>query len=306
MPLISAIINVHNGAATLREAIDSVLAQTFADWELILWDDCSTDASAFIAAKYHDPRIRYFLAPEKISLGQARSEAIKLAHGDWISFLDQDDIWLPHKLEKQAALIAEDVGLIYGRTVRFYSNGRQRDYDHAHEYELLPEGNIFHRLFTESCFIAMSSAMFRRSAIEASGGIPDAIRIIPDYYLYVAVARQYKARAAQEVVCRYRMHSDSMSHTSALAMHQEVLWLIDHWAPELDAATVSLCRRRHHTLIALEEIRRKSTFGRGVGRLLSQGSVASQLSRPFAYVFHVTRRALRAPYWQRLPTSPTV
>jgi len=79
MPLISAIINVHNGAATLREAIDSVLAQTFADWELILWDDCSTDASAFIAAKYHDPRIRYFLAPEKISLGQARSEAIKLA-----------------------------------------------------------------------------------------------------------------------------------------------------------------------------------------------------------------------------------
>lgn len=188
MPLISVIINVYNGAATLREAVNSVLAQTFADWELVIWDDGSTDGSAAIVAEYRDSRIRYFFSPEQVSLGQARNEAIKLARGAWIAFLDQDDIWLPQKLEKQVALIGDDVGLIYGRTVRFYPDGRERDYDHAHEYEFLPEGNIFHRLFSESCFIAMSSAMFRRSAIEAIGGIPELIRIIPDYYLYVAVS----------------------------------------------------------------------------------------------------------------------
>lgn len=306
MPLISVIINVYNGAATLREAMNSVLVQTFADWELVIWDDGSTDGSAAIVAEYRDSRIRYFFSPEQVSLGQARNEAIKLARGAWIAFLDQDDIWLPQKLEKQVALIADDVGLVYGRTVRFYPNGRERDYDHAHEYEFLPERNIFHRLFSESCFIAMSSAIFRRSAIEAIGGIPELIRIIPDYYLYVAVSRRYRACAVQEVVCRYRMHDDSMSHTTALAMHQEVLWLIDHWAPELDAATVARCRRRHQTLIALEEMRGQGTFAHGLSRLLWQGSIASQLARPVAYGFHVTRRVLRRPYWQGLPNRPAV
>jgi len=300
MPLISVIINIRNGAATLREAIDSVLCQSFDDWELILWDDLSTDSSASIAASYSDSRIRCFLSPEDVSPGKARNDAIGHATGEWIAFLDQDDVWLPHKLERQIALADHDVGLIYGRTVRFYPSGWQRDYDHAHEYQLLPEGDIFSLLFTRSCFIAMSSAVFRSSAIKAVGGIPDAIRIIPDYYLYVAVARRYQVRAVQDVVCRYRMHPDSMSHTAALEMNWEVLWLIDHWAPEVPPQTVSQARRRHFTAIALEEMRSTHTFLAGLKRLFTQGSVGSQLKRPFAYLFHVLRRKLRPPYWQKL------
>jgi glycosyltransferase involved in cell wall biosynthesis len=306
MPLISVIINIRNGAVTLREAIDSVLGQSCRDWELILWDDRSTDSSASIAASYSDSRIRYFLSPEDVPLGKARNDAIEQASGDWIAFLDQDDVWLPHKLEKQIALADGDVGLIYGRTVRFYPDGWQRDYDHAHEYQLLPEGNIFSLLFSRSCFIAMSSAVFRRSAIDAIGGIPDAIRIIPDYYLYVAVARKFRVRAVQEVVCRYRMHPDSMSHTAALEMNWEVLWLVDHWASQIPAQTVSRTRRRHFTAIALEEMRNPSTFATGLKRLFTQGSIGSQLKRPFAYLFHVLRRKMRPPYWQRTGSQPYV
>jgi len=299
MPLISVIINVRNGAATLREAIDSVLSQSFGDWELIVWDDCSTDASASIVATYGDPRVRYFLSPNDVPLGKARNDAIQRASGEWIAFLDQDDVWLAHKLEKQIALASDIVGLIYGRTVRFYPSGWERDYDHAHEYQLLPEGDLFTLLFTRSCFIAMSSAMFRSSAIKAIGGIPDSVRIIPDYYLYVAVARRYQVRAVQEVVCRYRMHQDSMSHTVALEMNWEVLWLIDHWAPEIPPQTADRSRQRHFTAIALEEMGRKQTFLPGLKRLFSQGSVGSQIRRPFAFVFHVVRRKMRRPYWQR-------
>ena len=84
------------GSHTCREAIDSVLAQTFTDWELIVWDDRSRDASASIVADYRDPRrIHYFLSPEDVPLGQARSDAIRQATAEWIAFLDQDDIWLP-------------------------------------------------------------------------------------------------------------------------------------------------------------------------------------------------------------------
>ena len=300
MPLVSIIMNIRNGASTLREALDSVLAQTLADWELIVWDDRSTDGSAGIVAEYHDPRIRYFLSPEDVPLGKARSDAIQQASGEWVAFLDQDDIWLPGKLEKQMAQAGDDVGLIYGRTIRFYPNGRERDYDQGHEYELLPTGDIFTQLFTESCFIAMSSAVFRRSAIEAIGGIPSSIDIIPDYYLYVAVARRYQVRAVQTAVCRYRMHTDNTSQVAALPMHREVLWLVEHWAGELDPKVVERCRKRHHTAIALEEMRSLRTLPSGMGRLLTQGSPASQAARPFAFVFHVMRRNVRRPYWRQL------
>ncbi|HUI83597.1 MAG TPA: glycosyltransferase [Candidatus Binatia bacterium] len=306
MPPVTIIMNVRNGAETLRAAIDSVLAQTCGDWELIVWDDCSSDGSAAVVSSYRDRRIRYFLAREHTSLGQARDDAIAAATGEWIAFLDQDDLWLPHKLERQLALAEPGVGLIYGRTVRFYPRGRERDYDQAHEYELLPEGDIFSQLFTRSCFIAMSSAVFRRSAIAAIGGIPGEVRIIPDYYLYVAVARQYRVRAVQEVVCRYRMHPGSMSHVSALEMHKEVLWLIDRWAGDLDPHTVALCRKRHLTAIALEEMRSRRTFRRGFVRLLTQGSPGSQLGRPFAFLMHLIRRSIRPPYWRLMGERPGV
>src|SRR5271169_200915 len=134
MPLVSVIMNIHNGAAFLREALDSVMAQTFTDWELIVWDDCSTDDSAQIVAGYKDPRVRYFLSPEETPLGKARDGAIRQARGEWLAFLDQDDLWTPTKLEKQMALAAAQVGIIYGRAVLFYPNGHKHDYDQAHEF----------------------------------------------------------------------------------------------------------------------------------------------------------------------------
>ncbi len=306
MPPVSIILNLRNGASTLAEAIDSVLTQTFANWELIVWDDRSTDQSAEIVHVYRDPRIRYLLSPQDEPLGRARRDAMAHACGEWIAFLDQDDVWLPHKLEKQMALTSDGVGLIYGRTIRFYPSGFERDYDHAHEYALLPEGDIFLRLFTESCFIAMSSAVFRRSAIKSVGGIPDEVRIIPDYYLYVAVARQYEVRAVQEPVCRYRTHPGSMSQVTALEMHKEALWLINRWSPEVDTPTVARSRRHHLTAIALEEMRQPASFGRGLTRLFHEGSPGSQIARPFLFLFHVVRRKLRPPYWRRLGEKPGV
>ena len=304
MPGISVIMNVRNGASTLAEAIESVLAQTLEDWELIVWDDRSSDDSSEVVSQYRDPRIHYFLSPDDAPLGKARSDAMQRASGEWLAFLDQDDVWLPHKLERQMTLADDNVGLIYGRTIRFYPSGRERDYDHAHEYALLPEGDIFRRLFTRSCFIAMSSAVFRRVAVESVGGIPPEVRIIPDYYLYVAVAEKYRVRAVQEPVCRYRMNPGSMSQMTALEMHKEALWLVEHWTPRLDAPTLALCRRRHQTQIALEEMRNAATFFCGLHRLLTQGSPGSQMARPFLFVFHVLRRNLKPPYWRTLGEKP--
>ena len=326
MPLVSVIMNVRNGASTLREALDSVMGQTFSDWELIVWDDRSSDDTAEVVAEYSDPRIRYFLSPDESSLGKARDNAIRQARGEWLAFLDQDDIWTPRKLEMQMAIansqpskgslepalslskggapglskggVPQDSGIIYGRTVRFYPNGSERDYDQRHEFKPLPEGNIFAQLFTKGCFIAMSSAVFRRSAIAELAGIPQEITLIPDYYLYAAVARRHPVRAVQEVVCRYRMHGANTSQLAAIAMHREALWLVNHWAESLDPGTVALCRKRHSTAIALAEMRSVDTAFRGVRRLLTEGSLNSQFKRPVMFAFHVVRRNVMSPYWK--------
>lgn len=302
MPAVTVIINICNGADTLAEAIDSVLAQTFTDWELLVYDDRSTDNSPEIVARYVDGRIRYVCSESQVPLGQARQRAIDRATGDWIAFLDQDDVWLPHKLERQLTVAREHPhsGLIYGRTVRFYADGRQRDYDQAHEYSGLPEGNIFRDLFVKSCFPAMSSAMFRRSALAAVGPIPDNITIIPDYYLYTAVTRRFPAAAVQEVVCRYRMHPRSASHERAASIHQEALLLMDIWSADVDPGILARCKRHHSTQLALAEMHTPNTSLRGLSRLFTQGSVASQLVRPFYFVFHLLRRNLVAPHWQTL------
>jgi glycosyltransferase involved in cell wall biosynthesis len=299
MPLVSVIVNVRNGASTLREALASVMAQTFSDWEVIVWDDCSTDGSANIVARFSAPRIRYFRSPEETSLGKARDNAIRQARGEWLAFLDQDDVWLPRKLEMQMALANQNAAIIYGRTVRFYPSGMERDYDQAHEFTLLPEDDIFTQLFSDGCFIAMSSACFRRSAVEEIGGISETIQIIPDYYLYTALARDYRARAVQEPVCRYRMHAGNMSRQTAIHMHREALGLINHWADSLPAQIALRSRNRHSLYLALSEMQALQTARAGILRLLRDVSLPFLFTRPFVYLFHVLRRRVMCPYWKR-------
>jgi hypothetical protein len=235
-----------------------------------------------------------------VALGQARQRAIDLARGEWVAFLDQDDIWLAHKLEKQMARARDhgDAALIYGRTVRFYPNGTERDYDQGHEYAYLPEGDIFEELFTKSCFIAMSSAVFCRTALAEIGGIPDSITIIPDYYLYTAIARRFPAAAVQEVVCRYRMHEGNTSRLTAMQVQQEALQLMDMWQGAVAPEILARCRQRHSSELSLAEMREPRTLFSGFWRLLTEGSVMSQLLRPFYFVFHLVHRSVRPPYWK--------
>src|SRR5690606_6295123 len=131
----------------------------------------------------------------------------------------------------------------------------------------LPQGDVFVRLFTHSCFIAMSSVMLRRSAVEEVGGIPEWIGVIPDYFLYLELARKYRARAVPSVVCRYRLHETSLSRTAGRRMHVEALMLLDRWEGALDAAIVARRRRIHSTGLAVEEMMRPGLRLQGLARL---------------------------------------
>jgi glycosyltransferase involved in cell wall biosynthesis len=298
MPQVSVIMNIRNGAAFLHDALSSVMAQTFTDWELIAWDDCSTDDSAHIVAEYKDARVHYFLSPEATPLGRARNNAIRQAQGEWLAFLDQDDLWTATKLEKQIALADVDVGIIYGRALLVWPNGRKRDYDQAHEFVLLPEGDVFSELFRCACFIAMSSALIRHSAVRDIGGIPDSIELTPDYFLYTAVARHYTARAVQEVVCEYRIHPHSMTQSNHRRLYEEPLALVERWAQHLDPQIVAYRRMTYSTALAFEEMCSVRSARQGIVRLFTQGSVRWLLSRPFIHAQRAIRRTIRRPCWQ--------
>ena len=114
-PMVSVIMNCYNSDEYLKEAIDSVLAQSYKNWGIVFWDNQSTDDSAKIFNSYDDERLRYFLAPEFTKLGQARNLAISQALGDWLGFLDCDDVWVKTKLEKQVQLFTKGKPLIYSR-----------------------------------------------------------------------------------------------------------------------------------------------------------------------------------------------
>ena len=98
-PLVSVIMNCYNGEMYLREALDSVLSQTYTNWELIFWDNQSSDKSETIFLSYDDSRLIYFYAPQHTNLGKARTLAIEKTRGQWIAFLDVDDLWFPEKLD---------------------------------------------------------------------------------------------------------------------------------------------------------------------------------------------------------------
>jgi len=100
-PLVSIIMNCYNGEAYLHESIKSILSQTYKNWELIFWDNKSEDKSAEIFKSYDDKRFQYFYANEHTSLYKARNLAIEKSKGDFISFLDTDDLWDKDKLELQ-------------------------------------------------------------------------------------------------------------------------------------------------------------------------------------------------------------
>ena len=121
---VSIIMNCYNGGKYLNEAIDSVLVQTFQDWELIFWDNQSSDNSAKILQSYEDERIQYYLSEKFTSLGEARNQAIMKSKGEFIAFLDCDDLWMLDKLEKQIPLFNDSkVGLVICDTYFFNEKG---------------------------------------------------------------------------------------------------------------------------------------------------------------------------------------
>lgn len=209
-PKVSILMNCYNGQKYLQEAIDSVLAQTYQNWEIIFWDNQSTDQSAEIFKSYGDPRLKYFHAPTHTLLYEARNYAIEKASGEFVGFLDVDDWWEPEKLEKQIPLFEDtEVGLVYGNF--WLVNERKHENKKIQHNRILPEGKVLNQLL-ENYVVGLVTIVVRRGAIGRHKNVFDSrYQIIGDVDLVVRIAAEWKLACIQSPVASYRWHGENIS-----------------------------------------------------------------------------------------------
>ena len=166
MPTVSVIIPTYNRAHVLGRSIQSVLNQTFQDFELIIVDDASTDDTESLVNRFRSKKIKYIRhqVNQGGSVGPTPNTGLRIAKGDYIAFQDDDDEWMPEKLERQMKVICAappEVGVVYTRITKYDSLGNYiRPLKVAKK-----EGYLFKQLLNE-CFIQWTTALIRRECFD--------------------------------------------------------------------------------------------------------------------------------------------
>lgn len=207
--LISIIMNCYNGETFLGEAVQSVLKQKYKKWELIFWDNNSTDNSAKIFKNFNDKRLKYFFTKKKVSLYESRNAAIKKAKGKYIAFLDVDDKWLPNKLTLQIKKFKDPkVGLVYGKYLKIneYKFSRREQLITS---ENLPEGHVTKDLL-KFYSVGLLTIMLRKKFLNKTKIFKTKYNYLGDLDFVLRFSLKHKFAAVQEIVGIYRQHENQM------------------------------------------------------------------------------------------------
>lgn len=206
--MISVIIPTYNCEKYIGEAIDSVLHQTCLDYEVIVIDDGSTDATrSIIESRYQT--VRYFYVENK-GVASARNYGIAKAKGNLIAFLDADDIWLPEKLEKQKELFDRNqaLGMVFTENSFFYEHGIIAN--KLNKRESLMRGDIVRNIFLHS-YVVTSTVMVRRSIFDVVGLFDEELLVAEDDNMWMRIGIEYGIALLDEPLVRYRKTTGSLS-----------------------------------------------------------------------------------------------
>lgn len=224
-PLVSVIMNGYNCEKYLNQAIDSVFSQTYKNWEIIFWDNASTDATPSIATSY-GPKLRCFRSETNTTLGSARNSALKQARGELIAFLDTDDYWLPEKLTLQVAILetSKEVDFVYSNCYLLYQQtGRQRKWLRKPQ----PSGNVFGR-FLQHYPVNLQTVLLRRSALDRLDHLFDnQLTLAEEFDLFMRLLYRSKAYYIDAPTVVYRIHANMSSIRQIERYPHENLLILD-------------------------------------------------------------------------------
>ncbi len=236
-PKVSVLLPVYKtNPSVLREAIESVLAQTRGDFELLILDDCPQNMREKVVRSYDDPRIKYACNEKNLGIAGTRNKLMQMARGDYFAVIDHDDIWLPTKLEKQVAFMESHPDVVACGTAyrRHKCIFRKRLVRHEEEHD-----DIYARLFFR-CTMYHGSVLLRASTVRAHNLNYNRVYVsLNDRVLYLRLGRHGKLHNLREPLCLYRFHGHMVSaiyREAILKEHRQVRRaLLDVIGLKLDA-----------------------------------------------------------------------
>jgi glycosyltransferase involved in cell wall biosynthesis len=230
-PLISVAIPSFNHAKWIGTAIDSVLSQTYKNFELLIIDNNSTDFTDEILANYSDERIRVIKVKNLGSIAFSRNRALDLARGEWIAFLDSDDIWDEDKLEKCAMFFNKDTDLIYHHLRIISESNQSSQIKGIYSRPLKPP--VFLDLILNGNTIATSSVVVRTKTISRIEGMREELYLsgVEDYNTWLRISRNTdKFKLVDKYLGEYRLHQSNASSRN----DREKIWnALVEFLPEL-------------------------------------------------------------------------
>ena len=208
-PLVSIIINCFNGEKYLDEALSSVINQTYENWEVIFWDNHSTDLSEKIFNQYKDKRFKYFYSNEHTSLYKARNLAIEKSEGNFISFLDVDDLWDRNKLDLLMPHFVEpNVGVVFGNIWLLKKDIKKKK---IHSRKPLPKGDIHDELIKNYNISIISNIIKKSFYLRLEKKFDERLTFIGDFDLFLRLSKICKFESIQKPVAYYRLHGKNLT-----------------------------------------------------------------------------------------------
>lgn len=201
-------MNCHNGEKFLQQSLSSIFQQNYKNWEIIFWDNSSTDNSKSILKKFNDERIKYFYSKKFNTLYKSRNLAISKAKGKYLCFLDVDDQWKHDKLIKQVSLIEKlNSKFIYSN---YHITNKKKNKTFLRYKGKLPEGNITQNLLN-NYFIGINTVMIKRKIFK-NYKFDNKYQIIGDFELFIKLSTKFKFNCIQKSLAIYNFHGENMSH----------------------------------------------------------------------------------------------
>ena len=207
--LVSIILNCYNGEKYLQQALNSIEKQSYKNWELIFWDNRSTDNSKNIFKSFKNKKFKYYISKKHTSLYKARNLAIKKSRGQFISFIDADDLWEKNKLKKQVELFLRNkqVSLIYSNLWIQNENLKKRK---LYWKKDLPSGIIYKKIIKDYC-IGIITVMIKKNILSKKNAFDPKYNVIGDFDLFTKLAKKNKFMAVQAPLATYRVHGENLS-----------------------------------------------------------------------------------------------
>lgn len=295
-PLISVLMNCYNGEKYIRDAVNSVINQTYENWEIIFWDNQSSDLSAKIFLEYDDCRLKYFYAQKHTELGDARVEAMSKTKGSWVGILDVDDIWCKEKLEYQVDIINKSLddgvqlGLVYGKVLEINERGIEvGELAHTnYKNKTLPNGMILKELLFEGNFIMSPSILFNINAFKQIGGFPKGYLNASDYYISCAISSICPVGVVNKYVAKYREHKNNLTLNQKVIAFEEQLMIFNKWVEYVDVSDFQKIRRIRelNVMIAFMEMKYKKNYIRGAKIILLHNSFILAIKIAIKHLFY--------------------